>query len=405
MIGRGKKSEYSAEHGDPTVRGASYVEAAISIPLFLVFILGFIDLCRGLLTYVILQHAAQQAVDFASKVEVEVETTQSACALGGSTGGAASCRNYKKRLEEIVASAVGRASVVASPVADAPIRLVRFRHYDAGRYNGAQFGLWNVPWTEGEGGGISGFTGYGAFLRPGEIVEEVDEVDNPQGGVIEHFSRPFTCEPANAPRPCPGRGWPALGDSWASILRKEPLEVVLQAIFDPVFPGLSEFRITGRAAGFRQIRAFSSAPPASTATATPAPTSTSTPIPPPSPTPTVTPTATVTATPTATGTLPTPTATATSTHTPTPTPSPTPTPTVTGTLPTATPTGTPTVTPTATSTPTVTPTPTPTTNCQTQCSSQAQQARCRWGESATCALCISCGQSCPCPPTPTPLPD
>jgi hypothetical protein len=409
-------------------RGASYIEAVVSIPLFLLLVLGFIDISRGLLTFVMLQHSAQRAADFAGKVEVEIETTQGLCVenQGSTQLTLAACESYRDRLIQIVQRATERASTVASLGGDSDMRLIQFRHYNPDLYNEALFSLWGESF--GGGGGIANFTGYAAFLRPGEIVEEIDGTGSPTGYRLEHFSRPFSC-PEGVARPCPGRGWPILGESWASVLRNEPIEVVVQARFKPILPGVAPFRITGRAAAFRQIRAFSSAPPAATPTMTPTPTPTPPPTPtstvPPTPTPTLTPTRTATPTPsmtptgtptqtrtptptrtsTPTGTLPTATATGTITPTGTatrpPTPSRTPTNTPTGTA-SATPTVTPTLTPSLT--PTITPSPTPTTNCLTECSSQAQQARCLSGIASTCALCIGCTQYCSCPPTPTPLP-
>ena len=380
--------------------GASYAEAVISIPLFLLFILGFVDISRGLFTYVMLQHSAQRAADFASKVEIEVETTHSKCTAPVVGGGPSDnvCRDYRGRLGEIVALATERAALVASLGSESAARLVRFRHYNRALYEGAGFGIWRVPSVGGgsDGPGIGDFAGYAAFLRPGEIVEEIDAEDGLTGVRIEHFTRPFQCpEGWSGTPPCPGRGWPSFGESWASILRDEPVEVVVQAVFKPIIPGIGSFRITGRAAAFRQIRAFSSAPPAPTATRTP------------TPIPTITPTPTITPLPTATPTItPTPTITNTPTITPTPTNTPTVTPTPTGTLPTATATATPTVTRTPTNTPTATPSPTPTTNCLTQCSSPEIGAQCNSpaGYPAVCTLCSSCPQFCICPPTPTPLP-
>jgi hypothetical protein len=347
-----------------------------------------------------LQHSAQRAADFASKVEIEIDTTHAKCAApaGGGVPANTACRQYRERLGEIVALATERAALVASKGGDSAARLVRFRHYNRELYEGAGFGIWRVP-SSGQGpdgSGLVDFTDYAAFLRPGEIVEEVDEGGSPSGFKVEHFSRLFRCPDGwNGTPPCPGRGWPSFGESWGSVLRDEPVEVIVQAVFKPIIPGIGSFRLTGRAAAFRQIRAFSSAPPAPTATRTP------------TPIPTITPTPTITPLPTATPTItPTPTITNTPTITPTPTNTPTVTPTPTGTLPTATATATPTVTRTPTNTPTATPSPTPTTNCLTQCSSPEIGARCSspGGYPAICQLCSSCPQFCICPPTPTPLP-
>ena len=55
------------------------VEAAMSIPLFFIFIFFLVDVCRYFFTAIILNYAAYQAADFASKLEIEVPINQAAC--------------------------------------------------------------------------------------------------------------------------------------------------------------------------------------------------------------------------------------------------------------------------------------------------------------------------------------
>jgi len=335
------------------VKGASLIEAAISLPLFLLILLFFIDISRFFFIYVMVNYAAYQAVDFASKSIVETSTTQSFCGSPMST----ECSDYKELVESILFKAENTALLVTSRY-DVPsgAQLHSFDHYDSDVYTSGQ----NIS---GLGGGI---TSNVAFLRPGERVIQNKGLSDQKN--VDHATRSFGTGA--------GLGWPNIGESWPQVLENNPLEVRIDVSFTPVTPGVPILHIGARQYAYRAARffgvGFEAIPsPTPVATDTPYPTATITQTPEPA-TPTVTPTVTETGTPTSTPTVtqtptetgtPTVTPTATQTGTPTNTPTVTQTPTETGTptvTPTATQTGTPTDTPTATSTPTVTQTPTET---------------------------------------------
>jgi len=330
-------------------KGASLIEAAISLPLFLLVILFFIDIARFFFVYVIVNYAAYQAVDFASKSIVEVDTTQMQCST---TQGGEACQDYRNLVESILAQAVNTARLVSSASDSASgAQLLSFTHYDPDIYTGD-------PGSQNLSGLGASITSDAAFMRPGELVIRHDGEFDPVN--VSHPTRPFGTGPDS--------GWPLRpGQSWPQVLETHPLAVVIQVRFSPVTPGVPVLNIVANQYAYRAARFFGigiealpspTPPPTNTPTNTPEATVT----PGPTNTPTITPTATSTPTPTETGT-PTPTGTPTNTPTITPTPAATNTPTITPT-PTAsgTPTNTPTITPTPTitNTPTVTPTPTAT---------------------------------------------
>ena len=358
-----------------TRRGSALVEAAISLPIFILFILFIIDLTRYFFIYSVLNLATHTAVDYASKIEIETNTSPSACSIKP-----ASCESFVKRIRNsgdaldqltILGKALKQSLLVASPSTSLTgARLVRFRHYSSPEQI-----------INGSGGGpITPFDADVAFLRPGERAAVLDQNGTPTGEFVDHLTRGYGMEAE------PGKGWPksSLGENWDTVFIANPLEVRARVIFTPITPLVPSITIEARAHAYKRVQnagvgglaiSTSTATPTATGTATTTqtatPTITLTPTITPTPTRTPTPTQTPTATSTPTATGPTPTI----THTPTNTPTRTDTPTVTNTLtptptstgPTVTPTNTSTVTntATATNTPTVTLTPT-NTNTVTQ---------------------------------------
>lgn len=343
--------------------GASFVEAALALPIFILVILLLIDFGRYFFTYIVLHYAAQEAADYATKIEIESDISAAGCP--GSTG--EPCEDavrYRNRALSIIDRAVSRASLVASTASSSAAELQRFRLYDPATYDSGQNAI--TP-------GIAAIEGFAAFLRPGERAQRIDAGGNPTGEV-DHPGREFG----------EGKylGWPHEGQSWAALLESIPIETRLEVLLDPVTPLLPDFRITARQYAYKKTRAFGVAvPQILEPTSTPVPTSTNTAAPTNTPRPTETSTATATGTNTATHTA---TRTATNTRTSTPTNCPTnictPTPTRTATN-TRTATGTATHTRTATATSTATPT------CNiNNCAGPVNEAN--------CSLCVSTGCGC-----------
>ena len=80
-----------------TTSGATMVEAAFVLPLFLLAVFLFIDFARFFLVYVVLSRAATQGVDRASKVAIEIETTSDAC-QDPATG--PDCGRFRTRIQD-----------------------------------------------------------------------------------------------------------------------------------------------------------------------------------------------------------------------------------------------------------------------------------------------------------------
>lgn len=354
--------------------GASYVEAAIAVPLFLLFVFALIDFARYFLVSGMLNWAAQSGADWASKVEVEVITTQMAdgedpCDSRGCPGPSGTRDNcvFYENLFGLITQRVLQdvATFTAPSSADSYSSLVQWEHYHPQDY------VCN-PEEGTYGSGLDSAAGWRtldvAFLRPGERVREVGANSE---RIVEHPMRPCSSTPGAVCQTGDNTGWPRPGESWGQILEANPVVVLLEVRFRPITPLMPELRIQSMQFGFRTTRQFGVGnPSAPLPTATNAPTNTPTPVPTStntvflSPTATATSTTTMTPTETATATssptitqTPTRTSTPTITNTPTETGTPTQTGTPTNTR-TATPTRTPTRTPTITQTPTITPTPT-----------------------------------------------
>jgi len=389
--------------------GAAIVEAAIVLPLLLLCVLVVLDIARYFFISIMLNYAAFEAVDHASKLPVEVSILASDCSSPPAPFSENPCRRYLERIESDVLSkiAVRIAALAARPASSSGAGLIPFEHYSGGDYS-------NLYDRNPDPSSQSSFMSYAAFLRPGEQVRYADG-----GGYYEHPLRSFS------------EGWPRPGETWDTVLRMYPLVVHLEARFHFFTPFFTDTVIKATQTGFRRTpnpgilgavvpptptptrtptptvtptatRAPTSTP-TRTPTRTPRPTATQTPTTTPTATRTATPTGTLTATPTATPTR-TPTATGTPTRTPTPTMTRTPTPTGTLTAtPTSTATRTPTATATATSTPTSTPTPTatatppptrtptPTPNCGPDpCAVRGSPCYCDFATGQDAVLCASC---------------
>ncbi|RIL12640.1 MAG: hypothetical protein DCC75_00015 [Proteobacteria bacterium] len=381
--------------GQSSLTGVSLIEATIALPILLLLALGFLNFCYIFLVYCVIDYAASRAVDLASKLEVEIDTTAQRCAEDPATpvSELAICTGYVTRVNRILDEALGIASLVASPSTGAGmVTLVSFEHYFA-----------SSPYTDYQSWPVLGpIVRDAAFLRPGEVVRRQPTLPGDPVSEISHPSRP--------PGTVSGSGWPGLAETWAAVMEQHPLQVRIEAIYRPLFPLASPLSLTGERYGFRRSRIYGGVappiqpaptatytPPPPTPTRTPVPTRTSTHTPDPAwtPTPTVTttPTRTPTRTKTATNT-PDPSWTATPTRTPTSTPDPswTATPTRTST-PTRTVTSTPTNTSTPTYTPTLVPTSTPTPPCPDRCTDCLIGPNC----SANMLECVRCyGTNNPC---------
>ena len=338
-------------------RGAALVETAITMLIFLVMVLFFIDISRYFYILGVLNYATYIGADAASKLEMEVSTTWEDC-NSEPANPCGDCVAYMKRWK-VVRDRVRRiANLVSSPHdVESRARRIQFRHYFDPPQQSHPCLSFNLPDENGE----QIFQSDVIVIRPGEHAASWQEDEYPALN-FEVSTRPFNAD----------TGWPQAGESWTRILRDHPLGVAIFVDFRPVTPFLPSFTLSTANFSRRITRVIGQAIPVQP---TPPPTMTNTPVSVPTPTATRTPggpTPTFTATGTATNTrTPSPTGTVTRTRTPTRTA----TATVTGTPPatptatntrTWTPTRTATATRTATGTasPTMTPTPDPCACCE-----------------------------------------
>jgi hypothetical protein len=362
--------------------GATLVEAAVSLPLFLFVTTFVVDSVRYISQVSLTHYAVWRTLDEVLKRPVETNTglDNETCLAGTS-----STNECLKLVEDLQASLrhgeelMNTFSLRQGEHSAVPLRMFDRACYtiDASdRYNPNRNQNLHPKLLElSPSGPLSHSI---AVIRPGECI-----IDSQTGVWISHPTRPQGITLAGVDRGSP-RG--SIETSY-SVYSRHPVVAMARVNFDPILSGMV-LSITFQATqlGYRKLPRSSadqvpgSAPqplptessptPLATFTSTPPPLPTETPtntptnIPTvtststPTRTPTLTPTVTRTPTPTSTSTL-TPTATNTSTRTATPTQTSTVTNTPTIT-PTSTPTGTVTMTPTMTSTVTMTPTATST---------------------------------------------
>jgi hypothetical protein len=351
--------------------GATVLETAVSLFVFLAFVFGIIDIARYYVVNLGMQYAVHAGVDLGAKLELEQDTSNTNC-----TGAADDpCSKLMQSYRAIAARVTKYADTFTSRHdLESSAQRIAFEHFYESEHSHVSSPSW-----------VSDII----VLRPGEIAREQR---NPST-TYEVPYRPFDGN-GDGDSDDEDEGWPKPGESWNEVLRQHPFAVRVAVDFKFITPLLPATRIEVEQYGFRHSKPFGNSPlsepiptptvvePTATPTSTPSETPTGTatvpvdtptitPTPEDTETPTITPTPedtdtpTITPTPTETGTA-TNTATVTNTPTITETPTITPTPTITLT-PTETTTPTETATPTETGTPTETPTetpsPTPTFDC------------------------------------------
>lgn len=347
--------------------GVSMLEAILTFPIFFFFVVFLIDCARFFLVLTVMNYACFRGADFASKVEVEADTTIGRC-VTASPGDPQSCYDYYERVQRVLQRTLDFALLVASDSqTPSSSRLIRFRHYNPTLYPASTK---NASGIRPSGSSPAYIDSDVAYLRPGEAVERLGGT----GGTFHHPLRPLGTTA--------WEGWPdpAAAESWDTLLKQIPFVVHAEVDFDFFLPVLQNVTIQSNQYGFRRTGARGVQGPPLQGTSTPvfSPTRTAT----KTRSPTITPTPAVTRTPTATRT---------------------PTITITRTV-TGTATGSATVTPTRTGTGTRTPTrtsmPSPTLNCgycetgpDWYTSNQAIANGSQWHNS--CVYCnANCGRPC-----------
>jgi len=239
-------------------RGATVVEAAITMPLFLLFLLFVIDIGRFFFIYIFLNFASHNAVNLAARFPVDADLSN--CPSVTAQDQTTVCSEYERYFGLIQDTAIEGALKVASPSgSNGWVELVRFEHY------------YDTPQNSFGAGGLQADF---AFLRPGEKVRE-------QGTLREyqHPTRPFASAEGSAGGSI--AGWPEAGESWSGVMRRHPLEVRIEVMFQPITPLLGRLRIAASQFAFGSSDAFDHGSSDDFAAPTPTPTSTpeATPIP------------------------------------------------------------------------------------------------------------------------------
>lgn len=309
------------------------LEAAISLPVFILLTLYFIDIARYCFVMLLLNYAARTGVTMAARSPVETMTDQVSCP----SDNLAPCQEYNDLVDRIDQQVKG----VARLVSDSGVQLVPFQVYRASDYQDPQIS-----------GSLQQKETTFPFLRPGEHAYRTTD-----GTYYDHPTRPWGTTNST--------GWPKPGaTTWDPILETNPVVIHLEGQFRTLTPFLGPMNVRVTQYAFRRT-GMASGPLSQLGT----------------PEPTFTRTNTPTRTPT-------PTRTNTPTRTATPIGSATPTGTKT---PTLVPPG-PTRTPLPTRTPTRTPTATPTVNCSTLPCGDACSCQVFGCEAAGCVQsCPSCG--------------
>ena len=234
-------------------RGASFVEAAISLPLFLMIVVFLVDLARYFFVYLVLSYAAHTAVDYASKLRIEEDTTCFDCpSLIADTP----CARYLARTRLILNRALRFANMVSGAAESGHwAERIRFKHYGAD-LQGAQCSA------------LGEFNEDVAFLRPGE---QVKRLTGPRTGEI-------FAHPTRLPGGGSDQGWPHGGEKWGNVMYAHPVMVYIEAQLKTITPLIPKLMIRIRATSFRMPPQFGQAVviPTTTTTSTTSTTTTTT---------------------------------------------------------------------------------------------------------------------------------
>jgi hypothetical protein len=220
--------------------GGGMLEAAITIPVFILVVLMVVDITRYFVAYNVLNYAAFSAADLASKFEIETDTSSNNCPNDNSPTNP--CAKYCRRVKAVLARADNIAKSLSSKAPGiGPLNRRIIQHY----YEQSEaFG--SIP----SGSLISDcassqLDAYGVgFIRPGEHVK----TDDSSPKTIEVPTRPFGT--------AAGQGWPGNGESWVSVLQSQPFQVVMEADFVPVMPLVGKIRMSIRQTAYRHGAGF-----------------------------------------------------------------------------------------------------------------------------------------------------
>ncbi len=201
-------------------RGASMIEAAMTLPIFAATILFGIDTIRYYTLSSALDRSAHAAANMAAKLELETPIDKGSCAADP-----VRCNNYRNDVDAALAQAERLFNQSGSSAT-----LVRFDHYNFDEYSMAG----NRHYAN-----IQGITRAAALVRPGEKVQVNGSKRIYEYPGARKFGDPTT------------QGWPLNGENWSAILATLPFVVHMEAQFRPLTPFLKSVPIKVSVAAFR----------------------------------------------------------------------------------------------------------------------------------------------------------
>ncbi|RIL12602.1 MAG: hypothetical protein DCC75_00130 [Proteobacteria bacterium] len=243
------------------------IEVALTMPIYMALVLTLIDLAWAAFVQIMINLAAQQAIDCALTQPMETDTS---CSSGVSIAQRQTERqNYLRAVQSVLGlsattncRAAQTARLVASTDPSSAVKLVMFSHYDPSRYptHGTCLN------SDAPGSGVAlPYVSPIALIRPGERVD----TDLPSSPIRDYDSgRPFGPGYTDADWTT-GIGWPGVdgpqpndgNESWEGVLANQPVAALVEVIFDPISPWFDSFTLQGAALGYRDSARFGSGSP------------------------------------------------------------------------------------------------------------------------------------------------
>ncbi|MCB0330070.1 MAG: pilus assembly protein [Bdellovibrionales bacterium] len=256
--------------------GATAVEAAIVIPILAFILLGFTEFVRYFIIYILVNYQAQDAVDFASRLQMRSDIAANCAALYPTGTKRTRClaeqTEFKLNVQAVIAKALDYKFLFDNSTENggSASSMARLKSFT---YTNQNFATADV-----------------ALIRPGDRLTYTDG-----GATIEHPEQPYYA------------GVPSPAEDFSFLLRDFPLMVYMEVEVDAILPFVSNYTARGFGFAFRRGALYSTygsnRVPAPTPTPLPSGSSTPTPSGSGTPTPTSSPTPSNTPTPTPTLTL------------------------------------------------------------------------------------------------------
>lgn len=217
--------------------GASLVEAGLALPILLALIYGIIELARCFWIFAVLNWAAYQGADLASKLDIGISPSINNvdCSLEGSD-------NECVKLAGMLRDIKGRVTSVMDWINHSSrIKFVQYDHYDPNS------DAYTIPPT------LLNQKFLDTIHKPDyELAEMPLAIVRPTEEVLIHNAGPLDLPFSN---PCrgPTQGWPAQKGAWDLILSTCPTIIRITADVKPLipFPMFSSYRVQATQIAYR----------------------------------------------------------------------------------------------------------------------------------------------------------